>query len=225
MQTVSQEKCTGLLWGSLLEQVLPYVKRRAAPSSSEPIPSPPKWLFNVSAGVGKTRVMAAAAVHGVKKGLRVVISVPTTRLGFDIQREIEKQLPGASGVWLGREQQDPNNPKQRMCPRHDAAYAAHKLGLRPSAACGTKKSGFCKHRPKVGRSFPCAYRQQDLSQAQIVIIAGGSMLELAPNKKIQRGENWRRYANEASKTANGNTRPAKNTNEKGCTQYKKWRSL
>ena len=185
--------------GFIAQQVLPYVKRRAAPSSSEPIPSPPKWLFNVSAGVGKTRVMAAAAVHGVKKGLRVVISVPTTRLGFDIQREIEKQLPGASGVWLGREQQDPNNPKQRMCPRHDAAYAAHKLGLRPSAACGTKKSGFCKHRPKVGRSFPCAYRQQDLSQAQIVVIAGGSMLELAPNKKIQRGKNWRRYANKQTK--------------------------
>ncbi|MDA9061670.1 hypothetical protein N9K30_04845, partial [Planktomarina temperata] len=67
--------------GFIVQQVLPYVKRRAAPSSSEPIPSPPKWLFNVSAGVGKTRVMAAAAVHGVKKGLRVVISVPTTRLG------------------------------------------------------------------------------------------------------------------------------------------------
>jgi hypothetical protein len=39
--------------GFIAQQVLPYVKRRAAPSSSEPIPSPPKWLFNVSAGVGK----------------------------------------------------------------------------------------------------------------------------------------------------------------------------
>lgn len=178
------------------KKVLPHVKRRAAPPSSEPIPSPPKWLFNVSAGVGKTRVMTAAAVHAVKKGLRVVISVPTTRLGFDIQREIEKQLPGASGVWLGREQQDPNNTQQRMCPRHDAAYAAYKIGLRPSAACGTKKTGFCKHRPKVGRSTPCAYRQQDLRQKQIVIIAGGAILELAPNKKIQRGKHWWRYAND-----------------------------
>lgn len=173
---------------------LPHIKRRAAPASSEPIPDPPRWLFNVSAGVGKTRAMAGAAVKAVKLGLRVVIAVPTTHLGFQIHQEIERHLPGASGVWLGREQQDPNDPQQKMCPRHDAASAAHRLGLRPSAACGNRKNGFCKHRPKVGGAFPCAYRQQDLRHAQVVIIAGGSMLELAPNKKIQRAKNWRRYA-------------------------------
>lgn len=173
--------------------VLPHVKRRAAPASSEPTPDPPKWLFNVSAGVGKTRVIAAVAVEGVERGLRVVIAVPTTRLGFEIHREIERHLPGASGVWLGREQQDPNDPQQKMCPRHDAANAAHKLGLRPSAACGNKRNGFCKHRPSFGASFPCAYRQQDLRHAQVVIVAGGSILELAPNKKIQRAKNWCRY--------------------------------
>ena len=175
-------------------QAMPHIKRQAAPPSSDPIPDPPKWLFNVSAGVGKTRAMAGAAVEAVKLGLRVVIAVPTVRLGHDIQREIEKHLPGASDVWLGREQQDPNDPQQKMCPRHDAANAAHRLGLRPSAACGNREIGFCKHRPKVGDSFPCAYRQQDLRHAHIVIIAGGSMLELAPNKKIQRAKNWRRYA-------------------------------
>ena len=206
--------------GFITDQVLPHVKRRAAPPSSDPIPSPPKWLFNVSAGVGKTRAMTAAAVHGVKKGLRVVISVPTTRLGFDIQREIEKQLPGASGVWLGREQQDPNNPQQRMCPRHDAAYAAYKLGLGPSAACGTKKTGFCKHRPKVGRSTPCAYRQQDLRQKQIVIIAGGSMLELAPNKNIQRGKNWRRYSNQQARQQTGREDQPKTQKKRGARNTK-----
>lgn len=183
-----------LALGLITTHVLPHVKRRAAPASSEPLPEPPKWLFNVSAGVGKTRVMAAAAVEGVKKGLRVVVAVPTTRLGFEIHHEIEKHLPGASGVWLGREQQNPNDPQQKMCPRHDAANAAHRLGIGPSAACGNKKIGFCKHRPKVGRAFPCAYRQQDLSHAQVVIIAGGSMLELSPTKKIQRAKNWHHYA-------------------------------
>ena len=172
-------------------QVLPYVELNAKPHPRPDLPPPPKYLVNVSAGVGKTRVAVAAAKKAVECNMRVAISVPTTRLALDIHQQIEKHLPGISGVWLGREQQDPSNPSQKMCPRFDAAAAANKIGLRPSAACGNKAQRFCKHYPSRGSSTPCAYRQQDLTKKQIVIFAGAKMLELAPNKKMKRAsDHW-----------------------------------
>ena len=170
-------------------QILPYVELKAKPDPRPELPPPPKYLVNVSAGVGKTRVAVAAAIKAVECNMRVAISVPTTRLALDIHQQIEKHLPGISGVWLGREQQDPSNPSQKMCPRSDAAAAAHKIGLRPTAACGNKAQGFCKHYRRRGSSTPCAYRQQDLRKKQIVIFAGAKMLELAPNKKMERASN------------------------------------
>jgi hypothetical protein len=170
-------------------QVLPYVELNAKPHPRPELPPPPKYLVNVSAGVGKTRVAVAAAIKAVECNMRVAISVPTTRLALDIHQQIEKHLPGISGAWLGREQHDPSNPSQKMCPRFDAAAAAYKIGLRPTAACGSKVQGFCKHYPRRGSSTPCAYRQQDLRKKQIVIFAGAKMLELAPNKKMNRASN------------------------------------
>ena len=137
-------------------QILPYVELNAKPHPRPDLPPPPKYLVNVSAGVGKTRVAVAAAQKAVECNMRVAISVPTTRLALDIHQQIEKHLPGISGVWLGREQQDPSNQRQKMCPRSDAATAAHKIGLRPTAACGSKAQGFCKHYPHRGSSTPCA---------------------------------------------------------------------
>lgn len=191
--TIAGEMKTHIL--SLIEQeMLSHVKLRTAPQHASPLPKPPKHLINVAAGTGKTRAAIAGVIRAVKLGMRVVIAVPTTSLGLDIHNEIEALIPGVSGVWLGREKQDPNNPDQRMCPRHEAARAAHIIGLRPSAACGSKAQGFCRHYPKRGKASPCGYRQQDLRDKQVVIIAGDKMLELAPGRKMKRGEGQRVYA-------------------------------
>ena len=191
--TIAGEMRTHIL--SLIQQeMLSHVELRAAPQPAPPVPKPPKHLINVSAGTGKTRAAVAGVISAVKLGMRVVIAVPTTNLGLDIHHAIENFMPGISGVWLGREKQDPNNPDQRMCPRHEAARAAHIIGLRPSAACGSKAQGFCQHYPKRGREAPCAYRLQNLRDKQVVIIAGDKMLELAPGRKIKRGAGKKNYA-------------------------------
>ena len=188
--TIAGEMRTHIL--SLIEQEMrSHIKLRAAPQPTPSLPKPPKHLINVSAGVGKTRAAVAGVEVAVQHGMRVVFTVPTTSLGLDIHHEIEKLIPGASGVWLGRERQDPNNPGQRMCPRYEAARAAHTAGLRPSAACGSKAQGFCRHYPKRGKASPCGYRLQDLRDKQVVIIAGDKMLELAPGKMMKRGEGQR----------------------------------
>lgn len=191
--TIAGEMRTHVL--SLIEQeMFSHLKLCAVPQPAPPVPKPPKHLINVSAGTGKTRAAIAGVVRAVKLGMRVVIAVPTTSLGLDIHHDIEKLIPGVSGVWLGREKQDPDNPDKRMCPRHEAARAAHSIGLRPSAACGSKAQGFCHHYPKRGKALPCGYRLQDLRDKQVVIVAGDKMLELAPGRKMKRGEGQRMYA-------------------------------
>ena len=191
--TIAGEMTAHIL--SLIEQeMLSHVKLRAAPQPAPPVPNAPKHLINVSAGTGKTRAAIAGVIRAVTLGMRVVVAVPTTSLGLDIHSDIEKSMPGISGVWLGREKQDPNNPEQRMCPRHEAARAAHAIGLRPSAACGSKAQDFCQHYPKRGRASPCAYRLQNLKDKQVVIIAGDKMLELAPGEKMKRGAGQKTHA-------------------------------
>lgn len=179
---------------SLIEnEIFSYVQMQAAPRRDAPLPPPPKHLINVGAGVGKTRAAVAGIIRAVELGMRAVIAVPTTKLGIDIHEQLEKQIPGVSGVWFGRDKTNPQNPAQKMCPRHDAAHAAYSIGVGPSAACGNRAQGFCPHYPKRGMSFPCAYRQQNLRDKKAVIIAGDKMLELAPAKKMQRKKKQQRH--------------------------------
>ena len=79
-------------------QILSYFELNAKLHPRPDLPPPPKYLVNVSAGVGKTRVAVAAAQKAVECNMRVAISVPTTRLALDIHQQIEKHLPGISGV-------------------------------------------------------------------------------------------------------------------------------
>ena len=151
-----------------------------------------QWAYVVTVGTGKTYALTLAAVEAVKKGWRVAIRTPTTRLALELQAEIDKHCANAAGVWLGRGQKDPRNPLIDMCPRAAEVVAAQKVGGDPNDVCGSKKRGFCRFHPEV-HTTGCGYKRQNLREKHIVIFAGDSMLELTPRDPMKRSEQWIPY--------------------------------
>lgn len=170
--------------------VFPYIFERL---SDGPRLELPQLLYQATVGVGKTGVIVEAVGKAIEKGLRVAIRVPTVSLGGEVAHRIEARFPQSCGVWLGRDQDDPNKSGHKMCPRIDAVRAAQALGTEPTKVCGNRKTGFCKYNPRSGTEAPCGYLKQDLSMKHVVIFAGDSMLCLAPRKGMKRAQGWKPY--------------------------------
>lgn len=143
-----------------------------------------QWAYVATVGTGKTYALTRAAGKAVEKGWRVAIRVPTTKHAHETKTEIDKISPGSTGIWLGREQENPNDPTVKMCPRAAEVVAAQSVGGGPKHVCGSKRRGYCKFHPEVN-SEGCGYKQQNLSQKQIIIFAGDSMLEFVPRDPMR----------------------------------------
>lgn len=143
-----------------------------------------QWAYVATVGTGKTFALTRAAAKAVKKGWRVAIRTPTTKHAYEVKAEIDKVSPGAAGIWLGREQENPNNPGVKMCPRAAEVVAAQAVGGDPEHVCGSKKRGYCKYHPQA-TSEGCGYKQQNLTEKQIIILAGDSILEFVPREPMR----------------------------------------
>lgn len=65
-------------------------------------------LYQATVGVGKTDVLVSTAGRAILSGFRVAIRVPTVKLAREVLHRIQRHCPGAAGLWLGREQEDPD---------------------------------------------------------------------------------------------------------------------
>lgn len=143
-----------------------------------------QWAYVATVGTGKTYALTRAASKAAQKGWRVAIRAPTTNHALEIKAEIDKICAGAAGIWLGREQRNPNEPGTKMCPRAAEVAAAQSVGGDPNDVCGSKRRGYCKHHPERHLEG-CGYKGQDLRHYQIIIFAGDSILEFVPRKPMQ----------------------------------------
>lgn len=148
-----------------------------------------QWAYVATVGTGKTYALVRAACEAAGKDWRIAIRTSTTKNAWEIHAEIEKISPGISGVWLGREQENPEKLEEQMCPRFGDVMAAQTVGGDARDVCGSRKRGYCKYHPK-SQSDGCGYKKQDLSKSKVVIFAGDGMLELVPREPMrQAGRN------------------------------------
>lgn len=169
----------------LMNRVVPWTKVRRGP--------PPCLAYAVTVGVGKTGAIVRLVERALEKKLRVAIRTPTLRLGLELIARLEKEVPGAAGLWRGRDRSDPTSPDHAMCRRAEDVKAAQAVGGSPTDVCGAKKRGYCAFHPDGGKKEPCGYLSQNLGHRQVVVFAGDPMLERAPRKGMKRASSWRPY--------------------------------
>ncbi len=169
----------------LIKRVVPWTKVRHGP--------PPCLAYSVTVGVGKTGAIVRLVECALEKKLRVAIRIPTLELGLELIARLEKVVPGAAGLWRGREQSDPSFPEHAMCRRAEDVKAAQAVGGSPTDVCGAKKRGYCPFHPDGGNKEPCGYMSQNLGHRQVVVFAGDAMLALAPRRGMKRASSWRPY--------------------------------
>jgi len=168
--------------------VFPYLREDGSQAPQSDL----QLLYQATVGVGKTDVLVRVAGRAILSGLRVAIRVPTVKLAREIVQRIEQQYPGAAGLWLGREQNDPEYLGRQMCPRSQDVRAAKSVGAKPTDVCGSAKRGYCPFHPESSAQ-PCGYRKQNLSTKAVVIFAGDKMLELSPQDGMKRSAHWAPY--------------------------------
>lgn len=181
------------LAGELAQKAVRDLKLRVIPWVKEREGDAPCLAYEATVGVGKTGVIVETVAQGLVRGLRIAIRVPTVELGDELFQRLETIVPGAVGLWRGREQRDPSMHEHEMCRRAEDVRAAQFVGGSPSDVCGSKKRGYCPFHPDYGSHEPCGYKQQQLGHKHVVIFAGDSMLGLAPRKGMKRAKNWRPY--------------------------------
>jgi len=181
------------LASGLVKKALYDLDKRVVPWTKNGFAKPPCLAYAATVGVGKTGAIVLVVEEAVKRGLRIAIRTPTLALGRELLARIEKVVPGASGLWFGRDQPNPNSPAQKMCLRADDVRAAQFVGAEPRDVCGSRKRGYCRFHPDGGADLPCGYLGQNHGCKQVVIFAGDRMLELAPRKGMKRSKSWRPY--------------------------------
>ena len=141
-QTTSLARLSAVTMASgLTQKALRDLETRLVPWIKEHRGQPPCLAYVATVGVGKTGAIVLVVEDAVKRGLRVAIRTPTLALGLELLVRIEKAVPGASGLWFGRDQPNPNSPSQKMCLRADDVRAAQFVGAEPRDVCGSKKRG------------------------------------------------------------------------------------
>ena len=168
--------------------VFPHLREVGTPIPQKGV----QLLYQATVGVGKTDVMVHVAGHAILSGLRVAIRVPTTKLAKEVLLRIEQHYPGAAGLWLGREKEDPNHPNRLMCPRAKDVRIAQSVGGKPTDVCGSFKRIYCPFHPERAAD-PCGYLLQNLQHKAVVIFAGDKMLELSPRAGMKRSAIWKPY--------------------------------
>jgi hypothetical protein len=186
------------LAGELAQKAVRDLELRVIPWVNKRDGNAPCLAYNATVGVGKTGVIVETVAQGLWRGLRIAIRVPTVELASELYERLEAIVPGAVGLWRGREQSDPSMHEREMCRRAEDVKAAQFVGGSPSDVCGSKKRGYCPFHPDHGTDEPCGYKQQRYGHKQVVIFAGDSMLELAPREGMKRAKNWRPYKGTAS---------------------------
>jgi hypothetical protein len=182
---------SAILNSDLETKVIPFLKASTVKREDMPVP---QSLYISTVGAGKTHELIKYAGKIISVGCRVLIRVPTVKLGQELCERLNTAFPNSSGLWRGREQADPDNPDRMMCPRYDDTKAAISVGGKATDICGSKKRGYCQFNPLNKQSEePCGYKQQNLQSSHIVIVAGDVMLQLAPTKKIQRAGSWQPF--------------------------------
>lgn len=144
------------------------------------------YLYQATVGVGKTYQMVKLIGTILDYKLRTLVRAPTTKLAEEIAHQINVKFPGQAGVWYGREQDDPQKPAQKMCPRYDAINEVLALGGQPELVCGTRNSIYCRYHPKAEGEASCGYKAQSLKDKNIVVVAGDAMLSLVPRAGMKR---------------------------------------
>lgn len=190
--------CATTLAGELAQKAIRDLKLRVIPWVKERDGNAPCLAYDATVGVGKTGVIVEMVAQGLERGLRIVIRVPTVELGDELFQRLEAIVPGAVGLWRGREQPDPRMHEHEMCRRAEDVRAAQFVGGSPKDVCGSRKRGYCAFHPDHGTDAPCGYRLQKLGHKQVVIFAGDSMLGLAPQEGMKRAKDWRPYKQPAA---------------------------
>ncbi|WP_198376844.1 DUF7146 domain-containing protein [Neoroseomonas rubea] len=145
----------------------------------DPEGMPDALLLRVSGGVGKT----AAAIEASAKRLAawrragitrsVVIAVPTHRLTAQIVRDFNRTPEARAArliarVWRGRENENPDDPKTKMCENPRAVAAARAIGANvQAAACGKAEDPPAARCPFFDG---CAYQRQRQGSADLWVV-------------------------------------------------------
>lgn len=170
-------------------RVLPSLSTRGSFYGTE------SYLYQATVGVGKTSQMVELTGMIIDFNLRSLVRAPTTKLAEDIAHQINVKFPGKAGVWYGREQDDPQKPAQKMCPRYDAINEVLALGGQPELVCGTRNSVYCSYHPKANSEVSCGYKAQSLGEKNIVVVAGDAMLSLVPRAGMKRKDKSHEQSN------------------------------
>jgi hypothetical protein len=141
-------------------------------------------------GVGKTQAVINSALTFLlfDPGARVVIAVPTHKLGEGLATRINKEYGEDIALeWNGTDRPDPQAPGEKMCRRSDAAADLIAAGGKLQLLCSSITS-HCPHHPKVAGSRSCGYQRQQLQARQNVRvwIVPATMLTSAPPAALQR---------------------------------------
>jgi len=167
-----------------------------------------QWLIKASLGCGKSRAaMDATAAHLIAQpDDRVLIRVPNHKLAAETEAALIER--GVSvGVWRGTDAADPTAEGETMCRRAgDDLKAVRAAGGSHLALCGKpnkadadladddmpsaegKGCALCAFYP-TGENRPekwCGYRQQDLREASVVIVAHDVSITRALPDRIRR---------------------------------------
>lgn len=118
------------LAGELAQKAVRDLKLRVIPWVKEREGAAPCLAYEATVGVGKTGVIVETVAQGLVRGLRIVIRVPTVELGGELFQRLEAIVPGAVGLWRGREQLDPSMHEHEMCRRAEDVRAAQFVGAR-----------------------------------------------------------------------------------------------
>jgi hypothetical protein len=123
-------------------------------------------------------------------GTRVVIAVPTHKLGQGLAARINERFGAAiADEWYGTEHPDPQAPKEKMCRLADAAKELISVGGKQQLLCSSRDHGHCPHHPQIASSEACGYlrQQSPTNRAAIrVWIVPSVMLATAPPLALQR---------------------------------------
>jgi putative DNA primase/helicase len=139
--------------------------------------------YNITTGVGKTRIAIEVFAEGIKQAKEkgqnhtTVYFVPTHRLGEDLVALFAEQGLKAR-VWYGRDNPVPGSPDRLMCNNMERVDLALKAGLSISETC-------CKQLGKSGWVLcpfynVCAYQDQLRAEPDVWIMPHHSLLTQNP---------------------------------------------
>src|SRR3984893_18140073 len=157
---------------------------------------PPSIAVNCSTGTGKTEAMVSriAAFLALDQTVRVVIAVPTHKLGQGLADRINSACGSdVATEWYGTDHPDPLEPGEKMCRLAQAAKELFPLGGKLQLLCSRRGEHmeYCPHHPAVAGVHGCGYQRQQSSEMRNktrIWVIPASMLATAPPVALKRAK-------------------------------------